>query len=168
MKKLLIFFIGLLVIPALTLTSCDRGDEITDGEVVSTSAFELMKSYMVQNNLDISNIVTNTDGKMFVTGAPAEADLDAFLATYYIMDIRSSADFLTAHISGAHNVAFKDILTTAATTTKPILVVCYTGQTACYATALLRLYGYPSTVALKWGMSGWNPATAGSWNNSTS
>ena len=167
MKKLLIFFTGLLLIPALSLTSCDRGDDIINGEVVSTPAFELMKNYMVQNNLDISNIVTNTDGKMFVTGAPAEADLSAFLNTYYIMDIRSSADFLTAHISGAHNVAFKDILTTAATTTKPILVVCYTGQTACYATALLRLYGYPSTVALKWGMSGWNPTTAGSWNSNT-
>ena len=168
MKKLSILFIGLLLVPALSLVSCDRGDDLTDGEVVSTPAFELMKNYMVQNNLDISNIVTNPDGKMFVTGAPAEANLNGFLDTYYIMDIRNNADFLTAHISGAHNVAFKDILTAAATATKPILVVCYTGQTACYATALLRLYGYPDTVALKWGMSGWNPATAGSWNNSTS
>lgn len=165
MKKLSIFFIGLLSIPIISLTSCDRGDELTDGPIVSTPPFELMTDYMVQNNLDINNILDNTDGQKFVVGAPAEADLDAFLNTYYIMDIRSSADFLTAHISGAHNVAFADILTKAATTTKPILVVCYTGQTACYATALLRLYGYSNTRALKWGMSGWNSATAGPWNN---
>ncbi len=49
-----------------------------------------------------------------------------------------------------------------------ILVVCYTGQTACYALSLLRLYaGHPNAQSLKWGMSGWNPETAGSWNNNT-
>lgn len=168
MQRLSTFFVGLLLVPALALTSCDRGDDPASGEVVSTPAFELMKDYMVQNDLDISNILTNADGKKFVVGAPAEADLSGFLNTYYIMDIRSNADYLTAHIEGANNVAFADILAVAATTTKPILVVCYTGQTACYATALLRLYGYPDTVALKWGMSGWNPATAGPWNGNTS
>ena len=165
MKKLSLLLIGLLLVPALFLTSCDRGDDPADNNVVSTPAFTLMKEYMVQNNRDISNILTNTDNQKFVVGAPAEADLQAFLDTYYIMDIRSNTDFLTAHIEGANNVAFSDILTTAATTTKPILVVCYTGQTACYATALLRLYGYPRTRALKWGMSGWNASTAGPWNS---
>ncbi|HYQ57724.1 MAG TPA: rhodanese-like domain-containing protein, partial [Draconibacterium sp.] len=72
------------------------------------------------------------------------------------MDIRGAADFATAHIEGANNVAFKDILTAAQGADKPILVVCYTGQTACYATSLLRLYGYDNAQALKWGMSGWN------------
>lgn len=168
MKKFHPLLILFLLLPALFLTSCDRGDELESVDLVSTPAFEVMTDYMVQNNLDINNIITNADGEMFVVGAPAEADLTTFLDTYYIMDIRSSADFLTGHISGAHNVAFKDILTTAATTTKPILVVCYTGQTACYATALLRLYGYSRTRALKWGMSGWNSANAGPWNSSIS
>lgn len=165
MKKLPILLIGLLLLPILFLTSCDRGDDLESVELVSTPAFELMTDYMVENSLDINNILTNADGKKFVVGAPAEADLDAFLAKYFIMDIRSNADFLTAHINGAQNVAFKDILTTAASTTKPILVVCYTGQTACYATGLLRLYGYSNTQALKWGMAGWNSAHAGAWNN---
>lgn len=167
MKKLSIFFIGLLLTPALLLTSCDRGDDPTDGPVVSTPAFELMSDYMVENNLDVSNILSSPDGKKFVVGAPAEADLPGFLDSYYIMDIRSSDAFSTAHIEGAHNVAFADILTEATKATKPILVVCYSGQTACYATALLRLYGYQNTQALKWGMSGWSPSTAGSWNNNT-
>lgn len=167
MKKLSIFFIGLLLTPALLFTSCDKGDDPTEGEVVSTPAFELMSDYMVENNLDISNILSSPDGKKFVVGAPAAADLDGFLSTYYIMDIRSSSAYAGGHIEGAHNVAFADILTEAPKATKPILVVCYSGQTACYATALLRLYGYPNTQALKWGMSGWNPATAGSWNGNT-
>ena len=168
MKKLSFYFLALFLIPVLSLTSCDRGDDPTEGEVVATPSFELMADYMVQNNLDINNILTNQDGDKFVVGAPAEADLAAFLDKYYIMDIRSSEVFLTSHINGAQNVAFSDILTAAASATKPILVVCYSGQTACYATALLRLYGYPKTQALKWGMSGWNSSTAGSWNNNIS
>ncbi|PQV50390.1 rhodanese-related sulfurtransferase [Jejuia pallidilutea] len=165
MKKLAIYFIVLLIVPALFLTSCDRGDDLGEDTAVATPAFTLMTDFMVLNNRDIGNILTNTDNEKFVVGPPAAADLQTFLDTYYIMDLRSSSDFATAHIEGANNVAFSDILTTAATTSKPILMVCYTGQTACYATALLRLYGYPSTRSLKWGMSGWNASTAGPWNS---
>lgn len=165
MKKLSSFLIVLFLIPVLSLTSCDRGDDPSEGTVVSTPSFELMADYMVENDLDIDNILVNQDGDKFVVGAPSEENLATFLEKYYIMDIRSNADFLTAHIDGAQNVPFSDILTVAASTNKPILVVCYTGQSACYATALLRLSGYSKTQALKWGMSGWNSSTAGSWNN---
>lgn len=164
MKKLAIYLLALVLLPALFLTSCDRGDDLDDTGAVSTPAFTLLKDHMVQNNLDISNILVNTNNQKFVVGPPAADALQTFLDTYYIMDLRSNTDFLTAHIEGANNVAFSDILTAATATTKPILMVCYTGQTACYATALLRLYGYPSTRSLKWGMSGWNASTAGPWN----
>lgn len=165
MKKLSIYLIGLLLVPALFLTSCDSGDD-PGTTTVATPAFTLMTDYMVQNNLDVNNILTNTDGQKFVVAAPATlGEVDAFLNTYYIMDIRSQSAFDGAHLAGANRVDFANILTAAATATKPILVVCYSGQTACYATALLRMYGYPSTRALKWGMSGWNPNTAASWNN---
>lgn len=164
MKKLSLLLIGLLLIPAL-FTSCDRGDDPTS-DTVATPKFTLLKEYMVQNGYDINKILKNSDDEKFVVGAPAEADLDAFLDKYYIMDIRQPDAFNSARIEGAVNVAFANILTEAPNAgTKPILVVCYSGQTACYATALLRMYGYKHTQALKWGMSGWNPNTAGSWNN---
>jgi rhodanese-related sulfurtransferase len=163
MKKILLYLIGLLLIPTLFLTSCDRGDDIT---TTKTASFTLMKDYMVANNLDIDKILVNADGVKFVTAPPTSADLSTFLAKYYIMDIRSAADFANGHIEGAINVPFANILTNATNAAnKPILVVCYTGQTACYGTALLRLYGYSNAQALKWGMAGWNSATAGSWNN---
>lgn len=170
MKKLSLILIGLLIIPTLFLTSCDRGDDIDDGGgIVAEKTFEVLSDYMTDNSMDINNILTNADNEKFVVGAPAAADLDAFLDKYYIMDIRTADAFNTlGHIEGAKNVAFGDILTEASNAGgKPILVVCYTGQTACYATALLRMYGYPHTRALKWGMSGWNPDTAGSWNSNT-
>jgi len=167
MKKLSLLLIGLLIIPSLLLTSCDRGDDIIDSN--ATPAFTLMKEYMFTNNLDLDKVLKNNDIN-FVAGAPIDAGaaLDAFLAKYYIIDIRNSVDFGNGHIEGAKNIAFEDILTEAPNSAgKPILVVCYTGQTACYATSLLRMYDpeYSDTQALKWGMSGWNPNTAGSWNN---
>ncbi len=166
MKKLSLLFIGFLLIPALFLTSCDRGED--PGSGIVTPAFELMKGHMMANDLDISEILMSPNGAKFVTGAPAEADLAGFLAKYYIIDIRSTDAFNGGHIEGAHNVAFGNILTEAAKAGgKPVLMVCYTGQTACYGTSLLRLAGYSETQALKWGMSGWNPATAGSWNTNT-
>lgn len=155
MKNLNLLLIGLLLIPTLFLTSCDRGEEPV---VYTTPQFTLLKDYMVANNYDLDKILTSPDGKSFVVDAPAtEAEVAAFLNTYYIIDLRSATDFALGRVSGAKNVAFANILTEAANAgTKDILVVCYTGNTATYATALLRLYGYRNTRALKWGMSGWN------------
>lgn len=166
MKRLSLYLIGLLLIPALFLTSCDRGDDIIAENPIFKPTFETLKDYMLTNNLDINYILAGPDGSTkFVAGAPASDGLDAFLNKYTILDIRSSSDFAKGHIQGAKNIPFSSILTEAASAPKQILVVCYTGQTACYGVSLLRLYGYPTAQALKWGMSGWNPATAGSWNN---
>ncbi len=168
MKKLNLFVLALLCIPVLLLSSCDRGDDILAENPIFKPPFETLKEHMLANNLDINYILSGPDGATkFVAGAPAEADLDAFLNKYTIFDIRGANDFASGHIQGAKNVPFSNILDEAANASKQILVVCYTGQTACYATSLLRLYGYPNTQSLKWGMSGWNAETAGSWNNNT-
>lgn len=156
----------LLIIPVflLTLSSCDRGED--PGGEVTIPAFSLLKDQLILKNMDLDKILTSPNGVGFVAGAPADADLAAFLAKYYIMDIRQAADFANGHIQGAVNVPFANVLTEASKAgAKPILVVCYTGQTACYAVGLLRLSDYRDAQALKWGMSGWNPTTAGAWNN---
>ena len=168
MKKINLFVLALLCVPVLLLSSCDRGDEINPENPILQPAFEVMKKHMVENDLDLSNILSGPGGEVkFVAGAPAAADLDAFLNKYTILDIRSLEAFNTSHIQGAKNVAFADILTEADAASKRVLVVCYTGQTACYATSLLRLSGHADAQALKWGMSGWNSETAGSWNKNT-
>lgn len=160
------FLIGLFIISSFLFTACDGGDDDPTVEPPAPK-FEVLKSYLVSNNMDLPGILSTSAGK-FVAPPPATEDLDAFLATYYIMDIRNGEAFNGGHIQGAHNVAFKDILTEASKAGgKPILIACYTGQTACYATALLRMYGYTDTKALKWGMSGWNETTAGPWNSNT-
>lgn len=163
MKKLTLILIGLFFIPTLFLTSCDKGD---DTLVVATPTETILADYMISANADLDKILSSPDGVSFVASAPADADLNTFLDKYYIVDIRSSTDFAAGHISGAKNVTLSNILAEGTSAgTKPVLVVCYTGQTACYATALMRLYGFSNTQALKWGMSGWNSTTASSWNN---
>ena len=108
-----------------------------------------MKDHMMDNDLDLNNILSGPGGEVkFVVGAPASADLDAFLNKYSILDIRSLEAFNTSHIQGAKHIAFADILAEADAASKQVLVVCYTGQTACYGTSLLRLSGHsnaPST-----------------------
>ncbi len=156
MKKLTIYFIALFLVPAIIFTSCKPSVEPQPD-----SAFKILTDYMKENNLDLPSIIKyhdETDIK-FVTAPPADNDAVAeFVAKYTIFDIRSAADFALGHIEGAKNILFENILTEAeaAPVDKPILMVCYTGQTACFATALLRLKGFRKTQALKWGMSGWN------------
>ena len=134
MKTLKSILIAIILIPTLFLTSCDKGDDVGGGEI--TPAFTLLKDYMTANQLDLDNILSGPGGTIkFVTGPPADADLSSFIAKYYIVDIRANSAFIAGHIEGAKNIAFKDILTEAeGAGGKPILVVCYTGQTACYAT----------------------------------
>ncbi len=151
MKKYIFYTLFLALVASISFTGCKYDDQCDCSEDGQDS-YEVLTTYLKSIDMDIDHVLTNADGQKFVMAAPADGDL----SSKYIMDIRSAADFAAAHIEGAHNVAFADILTSAASADKPILMVCYTGQTACYATSLLRLYGYEDTQALKWGMSGWN------------
>ena len=143
MKKYFIYTVLVAFVATFTFTGCKDTSEPEAG------GYETLTTYLKANNLDLNTI---TNG--FVMGAPADGNVSA----KWVMDIRNATDFAAAHISGAHNVEFKNILTAAKTADKPILVVCLSGQTACYATSLLRLAGYADAQALKWGMSGWNSA----------
>ena len=56
------------------------------------------------------------------------------------------------HLEGAVNSTLTGIFDAVANATKPVLCVCYTGQTASYAHTLLRMKGIEAYV-LKFGMS---------------
>ena len=142
MNKLMRLFLILAIVPALVITSCKKDNDETD-----FNAQKALTTYLVANNLDINTIIGG-----FVMGAPADGNVSA----KYVIDIRTADEFAAGHITNAHRVDLKDILTEAAKADKPILVACKSGQTATHAVALLRLSGYADAVALKWGMSGWN------------
>jgi rhodanese-related sulfurtransferase len=68
------------------------------------------------------------------------------------MDFRKQTDFDKMHISDAVLTTLSNMFDKAASATKPILCVCYSGQTASYAHMLLRMKQYDAYV-LKFGMS---------------
>lgn len=155
MKKLLVLTIAALFLA----TSCKK---VEDDPVPGSSPYNTMTTYMVDNNLDLPDVLNG-----WIVGAPPLADVQTFINTYYIIDIRSASDYAAGHIEGAVNSTLADILTTASNATKPILVVCYTGQSAGHAVVALRLSGYSDAKVLKFGMSSWRSDTAGPWEGAS-
>jgi rhodanese-related sulfurtransferase len=92
--------------------------------------------------------------------------------TNYIVDIRAEADFNDGHIENAVLVSPGEVLTHLEGTSdddgKEVIIVCYTGQTAGWVTALLRMAGYDNAFSMKFGMCAWHNDFAGKWNNNTS
>jgi len=84
------------------------------------------------------------------------------LSDFFVLDIRSAADYAIGHVPGAVNVPFALIAKhenlEMYPTDKPMLVVCYTGQTASMTTAILNVMGYDA-FALRFGMMSWNAST---------
>lgn len=75
----------------------------------------------------------------------------------FIIDYRSAEDYAAGHIKGAVNISLGSLVDKVDDGTIPkdktILNVCYTGQTASYATCILNLLGYEAQN-LKFGMCG--------------
>jgi len=154
MKKL----IALLVIPLFLLASCKK---VTDEPTSETKSYKVLTEYMASNNMDLNNILTD-----WIVARPDAADVQTFISSYYIIDLRDATAFGNGHIEGAVNSTLANILTTAGSTTKPILVVCYTGQTAAHGVVALKLSGYQAKV-LKWGMSGWRADLSAPWEGNS-
>lgn len=120
-----------------------------DPPPVETDYFDVMTTYMVDNGMDLSDMTSE-----WIISA---TDVDANgIANYYIIDLRATDAFATGHIEGAHNTTLGNILTEAANADKPILIVCYTGQSAAHGLVALRLSGYADCKTLMFGMSSWS------------
>jgi rhodanese-related sulfurtransferase len=142
MRKTRILFLSVLL-SLVIVSSCKKDDPVNETEVL----------------LDyVEAMVTPATLPGYITAA----DLNSanLLDQAYIIDIRSAADFADGHIDGAHNVTtnvleYLDGVDVSGY--EKIAIVCYTGQTAAWTTALLRVAGYTNTFSLKFGMSGWHP-----------
>jgi len=153
MKRLFKLFYLVAIVNVLFVTSCKHfpGDD-----PLAKPEFEILTEYLVASDMDLDHVIKSAAGNKFVTAPAAIEDL----AGKYVIDIRSGESFAAGHIEGSVNTTIGNLLNEAANAgDKPIVVACYSGQTACFATALLRLYGYTEAQALKWGMSSWNQTT---------
>ncbi|MCD6365933.1 MAG: rhodanese-like domain-containing protein [Bacteroidales bacterium] len=149
----------LLAILLIVATSCKKKDEEPD-PTPTVDYYKTMTDYMAANSMDLSDVISSWTISAY--------DLDSLgIANYYIIDLRSSTDFAAGHIDGAHNTTLANILTEAGNAAgKPIVVACYTGQTAAHGVTALRLSGYSDSKILLFGMSSWN-AVFDSWTANT-
>jgi rhodanese-related sulfurtransferase len=158
MKTFKRVLIWIAILPLVVVIGCKDNDPAP-----ANDNFTTLTEYMVANNMDISDVVSG-----WITAAPSSVnDVPAFVSSYYIMDIRSADAYAAGHIEGAVNTTLGKIVDDATSVTKPILVVCYTGQTAAHATVALRLSGHPDAKVLMWGMSGWRSDLSSSWTGNS-
>ena len=156
MKNLFKILLAVVLFGALFTTSCKK-DDPKEEPVVENKNFATLKTYMTGNAMDLSDVLGSGETSFIIPATKVHTintDGDAS-NDFYIIDIRSAADFTTSHIGNSVNSTLKDVLT-AATGHSKIAVLCYTGQTACYAVTALRLSGHATAKAIKWGMSGWS------------
>ncbi len=144
----------------IVFTGCKDDDD--DPAPVEKGNFATLSEYMVNNDLDLPTLL-GTPSKWVVApeliskGGIVDPT-DHSIPGYHVFDIRSAEHFAQGHIKDAINVALTDVLTKAAEvgTDKPILMVCYSGQTAGRATMALRLSGFADAQVMKFGMSYWH------------
>ncbi len=135
------------------MVGCEKDDDddpIVEPPVVEATAFEILTEYMADNGMDADAVIAD-----WITTA---ANISGNEANYFILDIRSADKYAEGHIPGAVNSAYADVVTTVEaqnTSDLPVLVACYSGQSAAHAVVALRLSGYTDAKTLKWGMSGW-------------
>jgi rhodanese-related sulfurtransferase len=139
LKKLLVPF---LILALFMVVGCDKDDPtepepVNEFNLLAEKGDVYFTSYTTTNgagvNIAIADVFDNlTDGN--TSNDP------------YIIDYRAAADYTSGHIVNAVNISAGDLVSKiedgTVPTDKTILNVCYSGQTASCATALLNLMGY--------------------------
>jgi rhodanese-related sulfurtransferase len=154
-----LFYIPVLL-TLLFIGSCSEDEQPINEALVLVEYLESADSPLGKDyvNSDLPSIITADE----VKGLNATGDI-------YIIDIRSAADFAKGFIKNAVNVAEGQVLAHVEDTDlsdyQKIAVVCYSGQTAGWATCILRLAGYDNAFSMKWGMNAWNSDISSSWDD---
>ena len=155
MKRFRFWMLGIFTLSVL-LVSC--GETIDESQVLAEYLESGESPVSVETGLN-SLITASALQQLVAAGNP------------YIIDIRGEEYNTLGHIKDAVHVAAGDVISHLGTVDvdsyDDIVIVCYTGQTAAFVVSLANMAGY-ETKSLAFGISSWNPATAGTWNHGTS
>lgn len=162
MNKTKVWMLAILFI-SFFVVSCNKDDEEPLNEA------QVLIEYLESVDSPLGKYYVNTTMPA-ITSATDVHNMMAVNAVY-IIDIRSATDYADGHIDGAVNVAAGDVLSHVEGINTDdydkVVIVCYTGQTAAWATSILQLMGYDNVYSMAFGMCSWNAYFADRWNNST-
>ncbi|OQX88972.1 hypothetical protein B6D60_00510 [candidate division KSB1 bacterium 4484_87] len=141
MKRYLTIFL-VLMLALVIILGCDKDngtepEEVDEFALVAEKGDTYFSNYTTPSGLPVNTSISAvydvlTDGN--TANDP------------FIIDYRSATDFASGHIKGAMNMALGDLVDKVDDGTIPkdkvILNICYTGQSASVATAVLNLLGY--------------------------
>lgn len=167
MEKFLRKFQSIVLIALLSVfvfVSCsdddDNGPKMTEAEI--------LLEYLETEAGDYINEV----GSSIVTAEDVNNENLTKSDKIYIMDIRDKATYDKGHIKNAVQVNYADILThvKALDVAKydRIVLVCFSGQSAAYATTILRYLGYNTVFSMGFGMASWHDDFAAGWKSKLS
>jgi len=160
MKTTKLWLVAMIFL-AFAAVSCDNTDD-PDPVNEAQLLVEYLESAEGGNYANTAMAAIKT-ADVVKTGATA--------GTMYLVDVRAADDYANGHVAGAVNVSLGEVWAHLEGTTdddgKEVILICYSGQSAAWGTALLRMVGYDNVWSMKWGMCSWSTETAGSWNNST-
>lgn len=163
MKKLKFAFL-LALLPALLWLAACGGAANEQAANTDSATLQLNETEMLLQYLDKSgDFINSPDVPALIKATEVFENIGNPL--YLYIDLRKQEDYLAGHVNGALNVGQADLLAYFNTDCQPgsynkIVLICYSGQQAAFATGLLRMMGYANVYAMKWGMSAWNAKLA--------
>jgi rhodanese-related sulfurtransferase len=160
-KLFRLLYLLLFVSTAFIYNGCS--EDSTTEPVVEVNESEVLVKYLEANgdflNTACPTLIAASD---LYTGMQVQKD-------WPVIDIRSSADFAAGHIDGAVNVTVPELINYYKNNNlqakEKVVIACYSGQTAGWASTLLRVLGYNNVFDLKFGMASWNSQFINTWKN---
>ena len=127
MKKLISYFLVVMLIPAFVLTGCK--DDPAPAPAVGD--FNTLSTYMINNNLDLPALLNGwvIDAKLNTLDGGIVDSADGYsIPDWTVFDIRSAEHFALGHIKGSVNITLGNIVQEANAINNndaKILVVCF-------------------------------------------
>jgi rhodanese-related sulfurtransferase len=157
----------LWLILALSLGACNNqsNNQASDNQSANKSETKTVSVQVgAESQMLLDDLAANGDyvnSREFPSLIDASKVHEMIGANQLIIDLRSIQSFKNGHISGAIQKDFAQLPAYFESGIKPfeyerIILLSDDGQTAAYATMLLRLMGYGNVFAMRWGMSSWN------------
>lgn len=164
------FIISIFAFITVIFSSCER--YYNPGLNIETVVEDTVKGKEIDALL---RYINNSKDYINTKGVPnmvSAEDVNENLSSYFVLDTRKHKDYINGHINGAVNVQINNLINYLDKNVSPssydkLVIACYSGQSASYATSILRLLGYNNVYAMKYGMSAWNKSLD-KWNKNVS